>query len=97
MDVDVSESLKRAAGNCNDVWDKSQLCPLLLKTGLSEGIPLALSVLKNQDDNTNYPKTQVADALRTMTRASGDIQQISRWLEDNGKALRWNPAVGRFE
>ncbi len=97
MNVDITEPLREAAINVHSVWEKSELSPLLLRNGMSEGFALAVSVLRDTGEHADYAKQQMADKLRILTDAKGDYKEMADWLERNAKLLKWSPSTKRFE
>jgi len=66
----------------------------LLDRGMSEGLDLALVLLKSDSE---YIRNQVRELIQNYTGSLGTSQELAAWLEVNRGLLSWNSKTRRYE
>ena len=96
-DIDVTEPLRKAARNVRGVWAQSGIAKLLIERGTKEGLDIAILVLRNTEEHSEYRKREISYTLGAYTDAKGDYNEMANWLEKNKDSLVWNEEYRRFK
>lgn len=96
-DIDITETLRKAAMNARGVWSQSGIARLMIERGVKEGLDLAIQVLRSTDEHSKYSKEQLGNTLSVYTDAKGDYKEMAAWLENNKDSLVWNKEYRRFK
>jgi hypothetical protein len=95
--VDLTESLRKAAGRKQNSYESATYARLMLKRGMPEGLAMAADALASKEAGNDYAREQVRSSLRIFANVTGTDDEVSKWLLENRARLKWNEKTKLFE